>query len=110
MFAIQCVGGGLYTFVPGVRNSFVVQGARATTGAIFVAVYVVEAKLHSKISVFFVVQWTIPMLKNEDNGSNVTMFEGVVKELNQFRVDNRDIYGESNDLPAQQVDQKRKTF
>jgi len=24
------------------------------------------------------------MLKNEDNGSNVTMFEGVVKELNQF--------------------------
>jgi len=49
-----------------------------------VAVYVVEAKLHSKISVFLVVQWTIPMLKNEDNGSNVTMFEGVVKELNQF--------------------------
>jgi hypothetical protein len=75
-----------------------------------VAVYVVEAKLHSKISVFLVVQWTIPMLKNEDNGSNVTMFEGVVKELNQFRVDNRDIYGESNDLPAQQVDQKRQTF
>ena len=50
------------------------------------------------------------MLKKEDNGSNVTMFEGVVKELNQFRVDNRDIYGESNDLPAQQVDQKRQTF
>ena len=41
MFAIQCVGGGLYTFVPGVRNSFGVHGARATTGAIFVAFYVV---------------------------------------------------------------------
>ena len=35
MFAIQCVGGGLYTFVSGVRNSFGVHGARATTGAIF---------------------------------------------------------------------------
>jgi len=31
----------LYTYVPGVRNSFGVHGARATTGAIFVAFYVV---------------------------------------------------------------------
>ena len=100
----------MYTFVPGVRNSFVVQGARATTGAIFVAVYVVEAKLHSKISVFLVVQWTIPTLKNEDNGANVTMFKGVVKELDQFIVDNRGAYGQSNDLPDKQVDQKRETF
>ena len=47
---------------------------------------------------------------NEDNGSNVTMFKGVVKEVNQFIVDNCDTYDQSNDLPAQQADQKRQTF
>ena len=50
------------------------------------------------------------MLKNEDNGSNVTMFKGVVKELDQFIVDYRDTYGQSNDLPDNQVDQERQTF
>ena len=49
-------------------------------------------------------------MKNEDNGSNVTMFKGVVKELDQFIVDNRGAYGQSNDLPDKQVDQKRETF
>ena len=67
-------------------------------------------KLRSNISVFLVVQWTVPTLKNEDNGSNVTMFKGVVKELDQFIVDNRGAYGQSNDLPDKQVDQKRETF
>ena len=47
---------------------------------------------------------------NEDNGSNVTMFKGVVKELDQFIVDYRDTYGQSNDLPDNQVDQERQTF
>ena len=50
------------------------------------------------------------MLKNEDNGSNVTMFKGVVKEVNQFIVDNCDTYDQNNDLPTQQADQKRQTF
>jgi hypothetical protein len=49
-------------------------------------------------------------LNNEDNGSTVTLFKGVVKKLNQFIVDYRDTYDQSNDLPAQQADQKRKTF
>jgi len=49
-------------------------------------------------------------LNNVDNGPQVTIFKGVVKKLDQFLVNNRNIYDQSNDLPDKWVDQKRKTF
>jgi hypothetical protein len=103
-------GGGLFNLVPGVMNTFGVLVTRVTTRAIFVAFNMLQAKLHFNISVFLVVQWTIPTLNNKDNDSNVMMFKGVVKELDQFIVDYRDTYGQSNDLPDKQVDQERQTF
>ena len=91
-------------------NTFGVLATRATNRANFVAFNMLQAKIHFNISVFLVVQWTIPTLNNKDNDSNVMMFKGVVKELDQFIVDYRDTYGQSNDLPDNQVDQERQTF
>jgi hypothetical protein len=41
---------------------------------------------------------------------NMRVYEGVVKGWDQFIVDYRDTYGQSNDLPDNQVDQERQTF
>ena len=60
-------GGGLFNLVPGVMNTFGVLVTRATTRAIFVAFNMLQAKLHFNISVFLVVQWTIPTLNNKDS-------------------------------------------
>ena len=91
-------------------NTFGVLATRATTCANFVAFNMLQAKFHSNVGVFCVVQWTVTMLNNVDNGPQVTIFKGVVKNLDQFLVNNRNTYDQSNDLPDKWVDQKRKTF
>ena len=76
--------GGLFNFVSGLTSSLGVLFARAITHANFVASNMIQAKLHSNIVFFCVVQWTITTLNNVDNGPQVTIFKGVVKKLDQF--------------------------
>jgi hypothetical protein len=78
-------GGGLFNLVPGVMNTFGVLVTRATTRAIFVAFNMLQAKLHFNISVFLVVQWTIPHVEQQRQ-FNMRVYEGVVKGWDQFLV------------------------